>query len=90
MDVTLNIDKFGHVLLPERLRQALHAGPGDKVHARLDGEQLTDMSEPRAAMVYMKNSFLLIEFADGLYFMGGLLDKARAKSDVSVLNSHAN
>ncbi len=40
MDFTLKIDKDGRVLLPKWLREALHIGPGRKLHAHLEGERL--------------------------------------------------
>jgi bifunctional DNA-binding transcriptional regulator/antitoxin component of YhaV-PrlF toxin-antitoxin module len=85
MDITLEVDKFGRVLLPKRLREALHIGPGGKLHAHLDGERLTVTPESREATVRMENGFPLIDLPSGAAFIGDPVAEARAERDRELL-----
>lgn len=86
MDFTLTIGKDGRVLLPKRLREALHVAPGGKLHAHLDGERLTVTPEPREATVRMENGFPLIEFAGRVSFAGDPVAEARAEHDIETMS----
>ena len=85
MDFTLKIDKDGRVLLPKWLREALHIGPGGKLHAHLEGERLTVTPELREATVRMENGFPLIDLPSGAAFIGDPVAEARAERDREIL-----
>ena len=85
MDLVLKMDKDGRVLLPKRLREALHIGPGGKLHAHLEGECLTIVPEPRRATVRMRNGFPLIEPPHGVKFTGDPVAEARAAREREIL-----
>jgi AbrB family looped-hinge helix DNA binding protein len=85
MDITLEVDKFGRVLLPKRLREALHIGPGGRLHAHLDGERLTVIPEPREATVRMENGFPLIDLPSGTAFIDDPVAEARAERERELL-----
>ena len=85
MNVTLEVDKFGRVLLPKKLREALHIGPGEKLQAQLDGERLTVTREHREATVRMENGFPVIEFARPMNFTGDPVAEARAERERELL-----
>ena len=85
MDITLEVDKFGRVLLPKRLREALHIGPGGKLHAHLDGERLTVTPEPRGATLRLENGFPIIEFAGEISFTGDPVAEARVERERELL-----
>ena len=81
----MTIDKDGRVLLPKRLREALHIGPGGKLHAHLYGERLTVTPEPKEATVRMENGFPLIDLPSGAAFISDPVAEARAKRDREIL-----
>ena len=85
MNVTLEVDKFGRVLLPKKLREALHIGPGGKLHAHLEGERLTVTPEPREATVRMEDGFPIIEFAGEVSFTGDPVAEVRAERERELL-----
>lgn len=41
MTIKITIDKAGRVVIPKRLRQELHLGPGDTLQLESDGERIT-------------------------------------------------
>lgn len=85
MDLTLEVDKFGRVLLPKKLRTALHIGPGEKLHAHLDGECLTVTPEPREATLRFVNGFPLIDLPGEVSFTGDPVAEARAAREAELL-----
>ncbi|MGI8746859.1 MAG: AbrB/MazE/SpoVT family DNA-binding domain-containing protein [Deinococcus sp.] len=87
MDLTLEVDEFGRVLLPEALREALHLRPGDKLRAHLDGERLTVTPEHRAAVIRIENGFPVIDLPEGVRITGDPVAEARASRDREILDS---
>jgi bifunctional DNA-binding transcriptional regulator/antitoxin component of YhaV-PrlF toxin-antitoxin module len=85
MDGTLEMDKFGRVLLPKKLRTALHLQPGGKLRFHLEGERLTVMSEPVQATVRIENGFPVIEFPGEVDFSGDAVTEARAERERELL-----
>ena len=77
MDVTLEVDKFGRVLLPKKLREALHLRPGEKLKAHLEGDLLTVTPEPRAATLREHNGFLLVDLPETTFLEGDLVQESR-------------
>lgn len=77
MDVTLEVDKFGRVLFPKKLREALHLQPGEKLRAHLEGDLLTVTPEPRAATLREHNGFLLVDLPGESVLQGDPVEEAR-------------
>ena len=86
MDLVLKMDKDGRVLLPKKLREALHLQPGGKLRVHLKGECMTVVSEPKRATVRTENGFPLIELPGGVSFTGDPVAEARAARDREILN----
>lgn len=72
--------------MPKKLREALHVGPGEKLHAHLEGECLTMTPEPKYATVRMQDSFPLIEPPSGVKFTGDPVAEARAERERNILD----
>jgi bifunctional DNA-binding transcriptional regulator/antitoxin component of YhaV-PrlF toxin-antitoxin module len=85
MDGTLEMDKFGRVLLPKKLRTALHLQPGGKLRFHLEGERLTVMSKPVQATVRIESGFPVIEFPGEVDFSGDPVTEARAERERELL-----
>jgi len=41
MNTRLTLDKAGRIVIPKRLREELHLGPGDALELEFAGEQIT-------------------------------------------------
>lgn len=89
MDGTLEMDKFGRVLLPKKLRTALHLRPGGKLHFHLEGEHLTVVAEPRQGSVRMEDGFPVIEFPGEIDFTGDPVAEVRAERERELLERMA-
>ena len=85
MNVTLEVDKFGRVLLPKKLREALHLQPGGKLLAHLEGDCLTVTPESREATLRMEGGFPIIEFAGEISFTGDPVAESRAERERDLL-----
>jgi AbrB family looped-hinge helix DNA binding protein len=61
MNATAEIDKAGRLVVPKKLRDALHLVPGTRVSLRLEGEQLLLEPERRGRGLYMKRGTLVYD-----------------------------
>ena len=65
--VELEIDKFGRVLIPKKLREALNLRAGDKVSATLAEATLTlTAPEPKTTLSFAEDGWPLIHSAQPL------------------------
>ena len=86
MDFTLKIDKDGRMLLPKRLRKALHIGPGGELRVHLEGESMTLVREPQHASLREEVGLPLIKPPVSTRFEGDPIVEARAARDCEVLD----
>lgn len=81
----LKMDKDGRVLLPEKLRAALHLQPGGKLCVHLEGERLTLVPDPKRATVRIQDGFPLIELPSDVLFAGDPVAEARVERGCEIL-----
>lgn len=63
---SLQIDKFGRVVIPKKVREALGVKEGGTLEASVSGGELTLKSEsPRYRIEYTRDGWPLIILADG-------------------------
>lgn len=89
MDVTPEVNKFGWVLLPKELREALRLQPGDELQAHLDGMQLIVTPVPRLAPPREQNGFLIIDLPDETLSQDDPVQNAREARDSGILSEMA-
>jgi AbrB family looped-hinge helix DNA binding protein len=88
MATIVEIDKAGRIVVPKKLREALHLTPGTKIKVERSGDTLVlDAEFPQARLV-IENGAPLIYPADmenapvrDLQFFNDLLDQTRAERD---------
>jgi AbrB family looped-hinge helix DNA binding protein len=59
MNATAEIDKAGRLVVPKKLRDALHLVPGTRVVLRQEGDAIVVEPEVKHRGLYMKNGFLV-------------------------------
>ncbi len=66
MNATLEIDKLGRLLVPKKMREALHLRPGDKLDAYIKGEQLLLEPKHAARGLHKRNGRVVFDGGEGL------------------------
>jgi len=61
MNAIAEIDKAGRVVVPKKLRDALHLVPGTRLSLRLDGERLLIEPESKPRGLYMDRGTLVYD-----------------------------
>jgi AbrB family looped-hinge helix DNA binding protein len=61
MDATAEIDKAGRVVVPKRLRDALHLVPGTRLTLHQEGDRLVIQPESKPRGLYMKKGTLVYD-----------------------------
>jgi AbrB family looped-hinge helix DNA binding protein len=64
MNAIVEIDKAGRIVIPKKMRDALHLKPGAQLKAEQDGERLTLTPSFREAQLLVENGAPLIIPAD--------------------------
>ena len=65
MNAIAEIDKAGRVVVPKKLREALHLAPGTRLSLRLEGESLVIQPESKPRGLYMKKGTLVYDAGPG-------------------------
>jgi AbrB family looped-hinge helix DNA binding protein len=61
MNATAEIDKAGRLVVPKKLREALHLVPGTRLTLYQEGDRLVVEPEPRPRGLYMKRGTLVYD-----------------------------
>jgi AbrB family looped-hinge helix DNA binding protein len=61
MNAIVEIDKAGRVVVPKRLREALHLVPGTRLSLHQEGDRLVIQPESRPRGLYMKKGTLVYD-----------------------------
>lgn len=59
--VTLEMDKFGRILLPKKIRELLHLEAGEKLDLYIEDGKVTIEAAARDAVLIEENGFLVID-----------------------------
>jgi AbrB family looped-hinge helix DNA binding protein len=62
MNATAEIDKSGRIVVPKKLRDALHLVPGTRLTLRQEGEAIVVQPESKPRGLYWKNGMLVYDF----------------------------
>jgi AbrB family looped-hinge helix DNA binding protein len=65
MNAIAEIDKAGRVVVPKKLREALHLVPGTRLSLRLEGERIVVEPESKPRGLYMKKGTLVYDAGPG-------------------------
>jgi AbrB family looped-hinge helix DNA binding protein len=61
MNATAEIDKAGRIVVPKKIREALHLVPGTRLTLRTDGESIIVQQESRPRGLHRKNGILVYD-----------------------------
>jgi AbrB family looped-hinge helix DNA binding protein len=61
MNATAEIDKAGRIVVPKKMRDALHLVPGTRVTLRREGDAITLQPEAKPRGLYRKNGILVYD-----------------------------
>ncbi len=61
MDAIAEIDKAGRLVVPKKMREALHLVPGTKITLHQEGEAIVLRQEAKPRGLYMKNGTLVYD-----------------------------
>ncbi len=61
MIATVEIDKLGRLVVPKKIREALHLRAGDKLDVELEGDKLTLAPKRAGRGLYEKNGWLVYD-----------------------------
>jgi AbrB family looped-hinge helix DNA binding protein len=61
MNATVEIDKAGRLVVPKKMREALHLVPGTRLSLRQEGERLVVEPEGRGRGLYMDRGTLVYD-----------------------------
>lgn len=61
MNATVEIDKVGRLVVPKKVRDALHLRPGDKLEMNLEGETMTLAPKRTGKGLYEKDGWLIYD-----------------------------
>jgi AbrB family looped-hinge helix DNA binding protein len=61
MNATAEIDKAGRLVVPKKIREALHLVPGTRLILRTEGESIIVQQESRPGGLYRKNGILVYD-----------------------------
>ena len=84
MDVTVEMDRFGRVLLPKKLRTALNLAPGQKLHLTVEAGGLRLEPEYREAHLRMQGEHFVLDIL-GLSIDGDPVEELRQQRERDVL-----
>ena len=62
MNATAEIDKAGRIVVPKKMRDALHLAPGTRVTLQQKGDTITLEPEAKPRGLYRKNGMLVYDF----------------------------
>jgi len=61
LDLTVELDKFGRILIPKKMRERMHLKAGEKVRLHLEGNTATLQAAAREPVLIEQNGFLVID-----------------------------
>ena len=61
MIATVEVDRLGRLVIPKKMRDALHLRPGEKLDLECNGERLVMSREHSAKGLYMKDGWLVYD-----------------------------
>ena len=61
MNATAEIDKAGRLVVPKKMRDALHLVPGTRLTLRTEGEAIVVQQEVKGRGLYRKNGMLVYD-----------------------------
>ncbi len=76
LDLTVEIDKFGRILIPKKMRERMHLAAGDKVNLYLENNLLTLTPAARAAQ-WVEEDGLMVFSTGGKPLEGDLVADLR-------------
>ncbi len=66
MNATVEIDKLGRLVVPKKMREALHLRPGDQLDAHVSGDQITLEPKRTARGLHKRDGRLVFDGGEGL------------------------
>ena len=61
MDATAEVGKSGRIVIPKKMRDALHLVPGTKITLHQEGDAITLQAEVKPRGLYRKNGMLVYD-----------------------------
>jgi len=61
LDLTVELDKFGRILIPKKMRERMGFKAGEKVRLHFEQDTLTVKPAAREAILLERNGFLVID-----------------------------
>jgi AbrB family looped-hinge helix DNA binding protein len=88
MNATAEIDKAGRLVVPKKMRDALHLVPGTRLVLKQKGEAIIMQPESKPRGLYRKNGMLVYEFGRPLPpDHVDWLDQAREERSEAIMGS---
>ena len=76
LDLTVELDKFGRILIPKKMRERLNLAAGEKVNLRLENNALTLKAAARATQ-WVEEDGLMVFSTGGKPLEGDLVGEMR-------------
>ncbi len=93
MNAIIEIDKSGRIVVPKKLRDALHLKPGTRMHVERAGEALLLVPSLRPAQLVIENGVPLVVPADRAHapaltneMVNSLLEEGRRERALHALD----
>ena len=61
LELTVELDKFGRILIPKKMRERMHLKAGEKVRLHFEQDTLTVKPAAREPRLIEQNGFLVID-----------------------------